>query len=261
MASLFVSFSLGAALALVFPHTAQALNGHLEAAKGEFRLRLDDGRVLEREALAGARVVIGNRSQEVHILIDAVEEHEAVPGGPLVLYRLLAEDPVQRTLHDLCQPDARGRRLALPVPRDSGFDLTCTSGAEGKCILMGYRPWEDRDDVPVKDLHAACIRMVRADYGGDDHPATENGTAIDVYDRFGIQAPETVSPMPFEAAWGIHGALCVAHPRIARNITLEMLEQRYPTLRGRLGPEVCTEEAARKIPGALLFNRSAVTTP
>jgi len=260
MASLF-TIVLAAALTLAFPDAALALNGHLEAADGEFRLRLDDGRVLEREALVGARVVMRSGVHDIQVLIDAVEEDRAVSGSSLVLYRLLVEDPIRGTLHNLCQPDARGRRLGFPIPKENGFHFTCTSGAEGKCVLMGYRPWENRADVPMKDLHAACIHMVRADYGGDNHPTTADGTVIDVYDRFGIQKPEAVDALPFEAAWGPDGAICVAHPRIARNVTLDALAKHYPGLSGQIGPEVCTEEAARRRPDALLFNRSASTAP
>jgi hypothetical protein len=101
--------------------------------------------------------------------------------------------------------------------------------------------------------------MVRADYGGDDRPATRDGTVIDAYDRFGIQMPEATDAMPFEAAWGRNGAVCVAHPRIAENVSLDELGRRYPILRGGLGPEACTEEAMRHRPDVLLFNRSVVT--
>lgn len=250
--------ALAGLVSLLFLGTAQALSGRLEVAAGEFRLHLDDGRVLAREALVGARVVISSNAQDIEVLIDTVEQ-EAMPSGPpVVLYRLLIADP-KGQVQEACEPDAKGRRLGLPLINETGIVLTCTSGAEGKCILMGYRPWDDRADVPMQDLHAACIHMVRADYGGDDHATTRDGTIIDVYDRFGIQMPEATDPMPFEAAWGRNGALCVAHPRIAGNVSLDELAQRYPILSGRLGPEACTEEAMRNHPDALLFNRSALT--
>jgi hypothetical protein len=251
----------GAMLTLVGSDAARALNGRLEASRGEFRLRLDDGRVLQREELAGARIIVHRGEQSLHVLIDAVEEDSSAPGGPVVLYRLLVEDPAERTRRNACLPDARGRQLGLPIQRATGVDFTCTSGAEGKCILMGYRPWDDRADLPMQDLHAACIHLMRADYGGDDHATTRDGTLIDVYDRFGIQGPETRDPMPFEAAWGKDGAVCVAHPRIAQNVALEELARRYPKLRNRLGPAACTEEAMRHDPEVLLFNRSVRSGP
>ena len=250
-----IAFS--AALVLASSGAGQALNGRLKADKGEFRLYLNEGRVLEREALAGARIVMQSGEQRLHVLIDAVETQDGVPGGPVVLYRLLVEDSVARTFQNACMPDAHGRQLALPLQKETGVDFTCTSGAEGKCILMGYRPWDNRADVPMKDLHAACVHMMRADYGGDDRPSTRDGTLVDVYDRYGIQKPESVDPLPFEAAWGKNGAVCVAHPRISDAVTLDGLAKTYPKLRPLLGRDACTEEAMHDHPEVLLFNRSA----
>jgi len=250
--------AVSAILILTSAGAGQALNGRFEADRGEFRLHLDEGQVLEREALAGARIVLQSGEKTIHVLIDAVEAMDEVPGGSVVLYRLLVEDPVGGTFQNACGPDARGRQLGLPLQKETGVDVTCTSGAEGKCILMGYRPWDDRADVPMQDLHAACVHMMRADYGGDNRPATRDGTLVDLYDRFGIQKPDVVDPLPFEAAWGKDGAVCVAHPRIAGAVTLDGLANSYPKLRAFLGPEACTEEAMRTHPDALLFNRSAL---
>lgn len=252
-------FLISALGIFLMPDAAQAAGGRLEVDGGEFRLRHEDGRVLAREALVGARVVIDSGGQTVQVLIDSVQEEKTVSQEPLVLYRLLVEEADGHAPYDVCKPDSRGRRLGLPLLKEAGIAFTCTSGAEGKCILMGYRPWDVRADAPMRDLHAACVHMVRADYGGDDHATTRDGTIIDVYDRFGIQLPEATDPLPFEAAWGRSGALCVAHPRIAENVSLDALAQRYPALSGRLGPEACTEEAMCNHPDALLFNRSALT--
>jgi hypothetical protein len=98
--------------------------------------------------------------------------------------------------------------------------------------------------------------MARADYGGDGHATTREGTLIDIYDRFNIQTSDKDAPMTFEAAWGIDGAICVAHPRIPENISLEELAKRYPRLKFHLGPSACTEESAKRDPTTLLFNRS-----
>jgi len=257
----FLITALAFAASLNALQPAQAAGGRLEIARGEFRLRLDDGSVLAREALVGARLVIKEGGETLRVLIDSVHEEHPASGEPFVLYHLLIEETAGQGSREACLPDARGRRLGLPLLKESGIAFTCTSGAEGKCILMGYRPWDERADAPMRDLHAACIHMLRAAYGGDDDATTRDGTVIDVYDRFGIQLPEAVDPLPFEAAWGRDGALCVAHPRIAANVTLADLARRYPRLRGRLGPEACTEEAMRLHPGALLFNRSGVTAP
>ena len=98
--------------------------------------------------------------------------------------------------------------------------------------------------------------MARADYGGNSVPTTRDGTLIDLFACFGIQQADRTVPMSFEAAWGVDGAICVAHPRIPQNISLEELGARYPRLKPRLGPAACTEEGTMRDPRALLFNRS-----
>jgi hypothetical protein len=235
---------------------AASPTGRLVVEGTEFVLRLDDGRVLRGDALIGAAFVIRHRGQATKILIESAER-QATARGEVVLYRFTLRDPIGGTVTEICDPDARGRRTGFPVSDgEGGFALTCTSGAEGKCILLGYRPWESDGDVPMRDLHRACIHMIRADYGGDNRPTTRDGTTIDIYDRFGVQASEAMPGMAFEAAWGASGAVCVARPRIAQNITLQELGLRYPRLAGRLGPETCSEPAMQGQPKALLFNRS-----
>jgi ADYC domain len=244
------------------PGTCLGLSGQLQTEDAEFVLRLEDGRALRREALIGLTLRLTSQQGEMEVRIVEVDEDATATGGAVPLYRLSTRSPGQERSDDLCQPDARGRRAGFPMPDGSGgFSFTCTSGAEAKCVLMGYRPGEKRENVPLRELHQACVHMFRADYGGDDRPTTRNGTSIDLYDRFGIQHADMADGMRFEAGWGAKGAICVAHPRIAENITLEELAERYPRLAGHLGPQACSEEAARVDPQALLFNRSRVALP
>jgi hypothetical protein len=252
---------VGAALFSLGVYPAFALKGHVAADGPELVLRLSDGRVLRGEGLVGAHLVAATREGEVRVRIDGVVDDASAVGGPMLLYHLSTIAPGQPPV-PFCRPDPKGRRLGFPIPHgDGGWSLTCTSGAEGKCILMGYRPWEAKPGVPMKDLHRACVHMLRADYGGDDHPSTRDGTTIDIYDRFGIQSPDRSPSMAFEAAWGPDGALCVAHPRIADTVSLDRLAQLYPALKGHLGPAECSEEVMRGEPRAILFNRSAVVIP
>jgi hypothetical protein len=240
---------------------AAGLEGRFEADGAELVLKLNDGRVLQGQALVGLRLVLSTREGDTEVRIDGVDEDPAAVGGPIPLYRLTISGS-DRTPGNVCEPDPKGRRAGFPITDGTGgFAFTCTSGAEGKCVLMGYRPWEARSGTPMSELHRACIHMLRADYGGDDRPSTRNGTLVDIYDRFGIQAADMLPGLEFEAAWGPDGAICVAHPRIADNISLTELANRYPRLAERLGPVLCTEEAMRADPRALLFNRSAVTAP
>ena len=236
--------------------SAPAQAGSLSADGTEFVLRRDDGRLVRGKQLLGTVITLRMGDRDMTVRLGAVERI-ATAGGEVMLYRLSTLDPVSGTAHPLCKADAKGREAGFPVPDGAGgFTLTCTSGAEAKCILMGYRPWEARSDgVPMRDLHRACIHLIRADYGGNDHPTTRDGTTIDIYDRFGIQSP-TDTDMTFEAAWGVDGAVCVAHPRFEDIITLNDIAERFAHLRSVLGADACNDETARTLPGALLFNRS-----
>jgi hypothetical protein len=254
--------ALGAILSIAYGSgSVPASAGALTVEGTQFVLRSDDGRVMRGEQLTGVVLALRDGGRDFAVRI-AGTETIAAAGHELVLYRMITIDPATGASHPLCHADAKGRETAFPVPNGSGgFTLTCTSGAEAKCIMMGYRPWEVRaDGAPMAQLHRACIHLIRADYGGDDRPATRDGTTIDIYDRYGIQSPSDIS-MSFEAAWGVDGAVCVARPRFAEIVSLEALAERYPRLRPTLGPDFCTDEAARADPAALLFNRSDARAP
>lgn len=242
--------------AAVTPAAASA-QASLRAEGTEFVLTTAHGRILRGAELQGATLQIKLAGGTIGVLIGKVEEDAHAVGGRVLLHHFVVKERSGHTM-DLCAPDAQGRSLGFPVPDGRGsFDLTCTSGAVGKCIRWGYRPWEgEPGGLPMQALHQACVHMTRADYGGDGHPSTRDGTQIDLYDRFGIQKPDRILPMTFEAAWGTEGAICVARPRIPESIALEQLGERYPHLKDHLGPAVCTEESAARDPRALLFNRS-----
>lgn len=238
---------------------AAALEGRFALDGLDLVLRLDDGRIMRGESLSGLTLVTAAPSGEIEIRIDGIAHEGSLAGRPITFYRMSVKGR-EGSFGPLCDADPDGERAAFAFPdRAGGLSLTCTSGAEGKCILFGYLPWETWEGVPLRDLHRACIRMLRADYGGDDRPSTRDGTAVNIYDRFGIQTPDHAPGMEFEAAWGADGAICVSHPRIADNIDLDELARRYPQLLGRLGPQACHEQAMRRDPRALLFNESILT--
>lgn len=243
-----------AALAAAAPGIASAQALRVEGT--EFVLTTADSRTLRGADLKGATFKIASAGREIEATITSVEDDPHAVGGRVLLHHFFVKN--SGLMVNLCEPDSTGRSLGFPVPDGhDGFDLTCTSGAIGKCIRWGYRLWEEVPDGPsLRALHQACVRMARADYGGDGRASTRNGTLIDLYDRFGIQRPQRDLPMSFEAAWGVEGAVCVARPRIPENGSLEELGQRYPHLKHQLGPKTCTEENAMGDPRALLFNRS-----
>jgi hypothetical protein len=271
---------LAAGIAAVIYPVGSAASARLQVQGTEFVLHADHGPVLRGESLVGTLFTLRTDQGDQPIRIDGFHR-ESTARGTVALYRFSVPEPESGAWMPLCSPDVLGRRTGFPVPDGSGaFSVTCTSGAEGKCILLGYRPWEERPGgIPMRDLYRACIHLIRADYGGDGRPATRDGTVIDVYDRFGIQSPSHFFPtsatsrpvrpdagaaaaaaMTFEAAWGPDGALCVAHPRIPANVSLADLARRYPGLRDRVGPAACTEDGMKAEPRAILFNRSRVTS-
>ena len=223
----------------------------------EFVLTTTDGRLLHSSDLVGATLTVEIAGKPVEVAIRSVEKDTAAVGGQVFLHHFLLKDKAGK-LVEMCAPDAQGRRLGFPVPDGhGGFRLTCTSGAVGKCVRWGYRPWEEQPGgPPLAALHEACVHMARADYGGDGRATTREGVLIYWCDRFGIQPCGKEAPFAFEAAWGPDGAICVAHPRVAENVSLAQLGKRYPGLKGHLGTTECTEEGTMHDPKALLFNRS-----
>ena len=154
----------------------------------EFVLTTADGRILRSPDLVGATLKIGGAGGVTNLTIQSVEEDRDAKGGQVMLHHFVVQSEGGAAA-DLCAADATGRSLGFPIPDGrGGFDLICTSGAVGKCIRWGYRPWEERPGGPsLRALHQACTRMVRADYGGDGQATTRDGMMIDLYDRFGIQ--------------------------------------------------------------------------
>jgi hypothetical protein len=248
------------ASALNIPAEASEQAARLTVVGTEFRLQLPDGRVLSRSDLIGTTVDIAEAGGEQRIRIDAIEVDPEDPTGEVMLHALSVYDRKSSRWQSFCLPDAAGKRLGFPFatdPNGQRFRLTCLGGAEAKCIRMGYRPWKTiSDGRSLEDHFRACIHMVRADYCGDDRPATRDGTLIHVYDLSGIQPPGGEDEgLSFEAAWGRHGAVCVARTRIPAVLTLDDLKQRCPRLASRSGTD-CDEHSARDDPRALLFNKS-----
>jgi hypothetical protein len=254
------------ACGLAGPAAAQSVSlKSVEVQATEFKVTLADGRVLRSRDLVGARLVIAMGGQAVRVRIDGVEPDPDARNGEVMLHTFSAE-LADGTWQNVCDPGPDGRRQGFPVagrPRPDGmlepaepgvFELACTSGALGKCIRFGYRPWAFAQGLELREVYNACIRMVRADYCGNGTPTTKDGMRIDIYDDLGIQKPENEGETDFEAGWTEEGAACVRHVRVKENASLESLVAACPRLKDRVGP-ACTEEAARKF-GARLFNRS-----
>jgi hypothetical protein len=108
----------------------------------------------------------------------------------------------------------------------------------------------------MSDNYNACIRMIRADYCGDQAAHTVDGTLIDIYDDIRVQDSDTsITDMRFEAGWGPQGAVCVARTRIPALLDMATLRAGCPRLAAIPQGQACNEGWARSH-GAILFNRS-----
>jgi hypothetical protein len=184
------------------------------------------------------------------------------------LYTVFVQDPQDAQWKNLCEPDYH--HVAKAIPLQGSWDAQgnyhpsqtvtfgCTSGAIGKCVRMGYKPWKTVNGQSLQDLHQACIRMVRADYCGDGRGHTRNGTPIDVYDRLGIQKPTPQNGMVLEAAWTPTGAAFVNHSRWYDQPTA-LLQECPQKLQGQVNTSqqfLSREKVEQTHPEALLFNDS-----
>lgn len=233
----------------------------------EFRVALADGSVLPREALKGMVLTFGDGSgRQRRLRIDSVEPDPRDKDGEVILYGLSEQDPESGEWRNACLPDPDGRRLGFPLagsfaadgryePAQGKLLITCTGGAEGKCVRLGYKPWgRAADGTPLLPYYQACVRLVCADYAGNGRGTTRNGQPIDIYDKLGVQPAAYDPHYAFEAGFSPDGATCVRHIRVKENATHASVEASAPRLAGRTGA-VCDEAAART-QGAILFVRS-----
>jgi len=222
----------------------------------EIVVALADGRTLRSRDLIGAVLDVRFEGQPARLRISAVEADPADKSGTVWLHTFESRQP-DGTWQNVCDAGPDGRRQGFVLQgRDSGLEFACSAGAIAKCVRFGYRPWANaaQDGRALEPEHAACVRMLRGDYGGNGRPFTNNGMTVDIYDPRGIQVSDADATLTFEAGWSPDGAVCVHHARVKENVTLAELEAQFPRLRGRTGA-VCTEEFARAH-GAVLLNRS-----
>lgn len=173
----------------------------------------------------------------VSAVIAGIETDPRDSTGETLLYTLRTQDPVTGQIADLCAPDADGLRRAIPVSgtwdvtgahtsSTTQFTFGCTSAAIGKCVRLGYRPWQSFNGTSLESYHQACTRMVRFDYCGDGGARTEDGTEIDAYDRLGVNLKDSGLLMLFDGAWTPDGAYCIERQRWLRLSLMDILTLR-----------------------------------
>ncbi len=206
--------------------------------------------------------------------IDGVEKDPRDPDGEVFLYEASYRDPADGGWKPFCLPDREGKNRAIPlqgwwnsaryhVPSSEIITFACTNGSIGKCVRFGYKPWKTVNGVSLADYHQACVHMVPADYCGDGHGHTRNGTEIDIYDRLGIQKREPAPDMLFEAAWSPRGAVYLRRPRFGGEKLEELVGECPERLHGRTpldGPTLDAQPTLDRWQDALLITESRVSS-
>lgn len=249
-----------------------SLNTYSLAAQTEHTVKGKDveGTVLEiAEGDAGSN--LPQRSLKLKISEVTLDAQD--PERETYLYTVLYQDPISQQWRNLCQPDRNQVAKAIPLSGrwdetgahidDGKITFGCTSGALAKCVRWGYKPWKTVQGRSLRELHQACTRMVRADYCGNGKGHTQDGTAIDIYDRLEIQKRTPDSGMAFEAAWQPDGAALIQRTRYPE--TLAQIQQECPNrLKERIDTtnhSISAGQIQQRFSKALLFNDSLVRSP
>lgn len=236
-------------------------------------LRGDGVRVRGDRLVGSTLLALGPEGAAEEVRIDKVELDPNDASKEVFLYTFSNFNPQTKQWEPTCAPDAEGRSTGFLLSgswtsdgehlRDGQLSVTCTSGAIGKCVLFGYKPWKTLSDgTSLWNHHQACTRMVRADYCGDGEGHTRDGTLIDVFDKLGIQKEESADKgLFFEAGWGPQGATCLAKGRLFSPSDTEAVNEiaaKCPEKLGdgRMKPRLCSRQSEQDNPLALLLNKS-----
>jgi len=109
-------------------------------------------------------------------------------------------------------PDANDKLVGL----DKHLHMACLSAATGKSALWGFPAWVSPDNglglSSLQQLQAAMY-VIRADYGNDGVSFTEDGTPLQIRNRWVGAFDEPNAPN--EAIWDRFGnPICLSNPRV-----------------------------------------------
>jgi hypothetical protein len=215
---------LGTAVKLVRTDGAYLGSSRLDGVwlEGSELVALQRGRVLRGAQLTGAVFrARSNLDRPLPVRISDV----APPDEGDDVWRYWVEAGVSSGWHPLCNdPIGQLPAIALEGYWDyrrgipgggakrhdpDAFTLACpVTGAIGKCVQAGYKPWAEVDGISLDAHHQACVRLMRADYCGNGRSYTSDGTLINLYDGLGIQID--TDDWLVEAEWDARGARCLS---------------------------------------------------
>jgi hypothetical protein len=200
------------------------------------------------EALLSVQPSGQSQPTEYRLRFDSIYGDPTRPGGDVFLYDVSVAAAGSSTWKSLCTDSSGGPVPAIPIrnywdpqsgariDNPNAITFACTSGALGKCVRLGYRPWAQATrckngacaTVSLADHHQACTRMIRADYCGNGTSYTLNGTLIEVYDELSPQVQANTMGWSVEAHWSPSGAACLSSARHAALLA----QGRYPDCDG-----------------------------
>jgi hypothetical protein len=230
-------------LGLATPALAGVVGQQVRVEGTRFEIIQPDGSRVAQQDLVGAVVSFGDGSgMERRLRIDGVSPDPRDIAGGTMLYALSEQTGPSGEWENVCKPDPDGHRFAFPLAGSFAADgryrhedgrilITCTGGAEAKCIRFGYKPWDHLPDGrSLEPYYQACVRAVRADYCGDGVGHTRDGTLIDIFDHVGIEVDQSVPGIRFEAAFNPDGAVCVNETRLPHVFDRASLSATCPRL-------------------------------
>ncbi|PRQ07154.1 ADYC domain-containing protein [Enhygromyxa salina] len=192
---------------------------------------------LRGAALVGSILLLRVDHLTVPVIIAGYEEVDswATGGDPHPAYSLIYPDLAQPLLaQSVCKGTLldpllasvvvlAGERYDLDaktvIPNQTDWiTLACAGSAAAKMALMGYGPHADVDGegtAASPDQRQATLKMLTADYCGDGHAYTVDGTPLIWENQHGTVVPSSGADLSApEAIWTAAGALCLDTPRI-----------------------------------------------
>jgi hypothetical protein len=216
----------------VAPGPAAAAGGfdRLDVAGDAFVLRDARGAALAGQALLGTHIYLGADGQTFATVMIASHARVArwADGAPDVdAYGLVYVDGhhIERNVctgnHDSPRApialvlggetyDMEAKEVR-PDPEQRWFSIACAGSAAAKLSLLGYGPQSSKT-TPAR--RQATLKMITADYCGDGHSYTVDGTPIQ-WENVAGTVELTAEPAAIEAVWTADGALCLDEARIA----------------------------------------------
>jgi hypothetical protein len=116
----------------------------------------------------------------------------------------------------------------------SSFTIACRGKAVAKCVELGYKSYKG-----YSNQLASCVRMLRADYCGNNISYTVDGQLVNVYDNLNIQFD--TQAWTKEGAWAPTGAKCL---RTGGKIRYVLLGTGTPSCAAALYTSTCGDTFA-----------------